>query len=166
MQACLSINRNNARTHFTSIQDSLKSTSSTDQWSGDGRYMRNKLLKEANKYSETGTYIDDIDMESSSFDSEASSLYEEPFTVTEVQASMNLISPYTYEHDVIDETVSISETRDWLSLVEKNLEVGLQHFECASALEPTPISDVTPHLAAASRIRSSMVWAHVTSPPF
>ena len=140
--------------------------------------MRNKLLKEANKCSETGSYMDNMDMESSSFDSDTSSLYEESPTASMHDvvihhdlnlASINLISPYIYEDDdVIDETVSISETRDWLSLVERNLLVGSHLNECTSALEPTPISEASPQVVVlvATQVPSSTAWEQVTSPPF
>ena len=120
--------------------------------------------------------MDDIDMESSSFDSDTSSIYEESLTTMDdvvirrdlnLVASINLISPYTYEHDVIDETVSISETKDWLSLVERNLLVGSHPNEYTSELEPTPISEASLDVVVAThQVPSSLAWQQVTSPPF
>jgi hypothetical protein len=63
VDACHSIDRTNARIHFASIQDSLKSFSQKLEESGDRRYMRNKLVKESRQgksldTKDAGVFID------------------------------------------------------------------------------------------------------------
>lgn len=98
------------------------------------------------------------------------------------QQSYNVVSPYACDDEIIDESVSIAETRDWLATVEQSF-TGANEAASISAhpgmnfMEPTPmkeeemlmaaVSQQQQHhfLATPSRVTSDF-WEFVSPPPF